>query len=109
MLRLVHPAPQGKVSARPKGRKSPALFPSHEERLRIHAAIRNLARAYGGFDVLGAVMGIPVKTLLRAKRQASYAIAILAARAAGIPVEQILSGKPHEVGACAVCGRKGAR
>ena len=42
MLRLVHPAPQGKVSARPKGRKSPALFPSHEERLRIHAAIRNL-------------------------------------------------------------------
>lgn len=108
MLRLVHPAKQGQGTRTPKGRLSPALYPTPEERQRIRAAIRNLARAYGGLDVLAAVTGVARKTLVGAGQQTSYAVAVLVARAAGVPVEQILSGRPVVAGACAVCGRKGA-
>jgi hypothetical protein len=108
MLRLVHPAKQGKVSARPKYQRSRKLTPSREEQQRIYVAIRNIARAYGGHDVLAEVMGVSI-TSLNGRDAKSYGFAILLARAANIPVEQLLTGKPHEVGACAVCGRKGAR
>jgi hypothetical protein len=108
MLRLVHPAPQGKESARQKYRRSAALTPTPEEQQRIRAAIKNISRAYGGRDALAAVMGISEVSLKLADRK-SYSFAVLLARAAGISVEQLLTGKPHEVGACPFCGRKGAR
>lgn len=108
MLRLVHPAPKGQVSSRPKGARSPALTPTKEEQARIHAAIKNVARAYGGRDVLAAVMGTSLSSLvIRTNR--SYGFAYRLAQAARIPLEQLLSGKPHEAGSCALCGRKGAR
>lgn len=109
MLRLVHPRKEGKLPARRKFTRTGFLSPTREERQRIHAALRNIARAYGGWDVLAAVIGVHQDTLQRAKKQASFAIAVLAARAAGIPVEQLLSGQPHVAGTCVVCGRKGAR
>jgi hypothetical protein len=109
MLRLVHPSPKGKVSARPTRHHAAALTPTHEERQRIYAAARNLARAYGGYDVLATVVGVPVGTLYHVRRDASYAMAVVIARAARVPVEQLLSGQPHVAGSCALCGRKGAR
>ena len=115
MLRLVHPAPKGQENATssvPKmglGRKSAALTPTRDEQKRISAAVLNAGRAFGGLDVLAAVMKVPVGTLYQVRRSTSYAMAVLVARAAGIPVEQVLSGKPHEAGSCALCGRKGAR
>jgi hypothetical protein len=109
MLRLVHPAKQGQEKRTSKGRRSDVFTPTPEERARIQAAVQNTARAYGGYDVLSEVLRVPATTLYHVKVKTSYAMAVLVARAAGIPVEQILSGKPHEVGACAVCGRKGAR
>ncbi len=108
MLRLVHPAPKGQVSTRPKYQRSQKLLPTAEEQQRIHNAIRNIARAYGGRDVLAEVMGVSENTLW-SRDNRSYGFAVLLARAAGIPVEQLLSGRPHEVGACSVCGRKGPR
>ena len=108
MLRLVHPAPKGQEKRTPKGRKSPAYTPTPEEQKRIHAALKNAARAYGGRDVLASVMGIAAKHLDHPRRR-SYSFALLLARAAGIPVEQLLSGQPHVAGSCALCGRKGAR
>ena len=108
MLRLVHPAPKGQVSARRKGAKNPKLTPTHDEQARIHAAIKNLIRAYGGRDVLAAILGC-APTRLTGRYTRSYGMAVLLARAAGIPVEQVLTGKPHEAGSCALCGRKGAR
>ena len=107
MLRLVHPAPRGQGTRPPSGRKCPALFPTPDERAHMRAAERNIARAYGGHDVLAAVIGVSPKTLHKIARETSYAIAVLLARAGGIPVEQVLSGRPHVVGACALCGRKG--
>lgn len=109
MLRLVHPAPAGKVSARPKGRRTTSLTPTPEEHLRIRAFVKNLSRAYGGRDVLAEVMGVSPGTIRNLYKSASYAFAIRAARAGGVNVETILSGKPHEVGTCSLCGRKGAR
>jgi hypothetical protein len=115
MLRLVHPAPKGqekRTSTVPKmglGRKCAALVPTIEEQKHIRAAIRNLAYAFGGFDVLSEVTGVPLGTLRHANQSASFALAVIVARAARIPVEQLLSGRPHEVGACALCGRKGAK
>jgi len=109
MLRLVHPAPKGQEKSRSKERWSQALTPTHEEQQRIRAAIRNTARAYGGYDVLAAVVGLPKSSLQALCKPKSFALAVLLARAAGIPVEQVLSGKPHEAGSCALCGRKGAR
>jgi len=109
MLRLVHPAPQGQETRSSSRRKSDALTPTQEEQRRIYAALGNVARAYGGRDVLAVVMGVSRKILEGRKKPRSYAFAVLLARAARIPVEQILSGKPHEAGACALCGRKGAQ
>jgi hypothetical protein len=108
MLRLVHPAPQGQDTRPSKGRKPPALYPTADERKRIRVAIRNLARAYGGYDVLAAVIGVSANALFCSEKRASFGLAVLVARAAGIPVEQLLAGRPHVAGACAVCGRKGA-
>lgn len=108
MLRLVHPVPEGQEKRTLKKGQRSQLTPPPEQQARIHAAIRNIVRAYGGRDVLASVMGIG-EGLLYGRRPRSYGFAYLLARAAGIPVEQILSGKPHEARSCALCGRKGAR
>lgn len=108
MLRLVHPAPAGKVPARKKYQRSPTLVPTPEEQQRINAALRNAAHAYGGRDVLAEVMGLS-KQSLKLRDPKSYSFALLLARAIGIPVEQLLSGQPHVAGTCALCGRKGAK
>lgn len=105
-LRLVHPAPRGQGTRPPAGRKSPHLYPTRDERRRIRAVERNIARAYGGRDVLASVMGVSPDTLNNIRRGTSYGIAVLLARAGGISVEQVLSGRPHVAGACALCGRK---
>ncbi|UQA55445.1 transcriptional regulator [Polyangium aurulentum] len=106
MLRVVHPAPRGQGTRPPAGHKSPRLYPTRDERRRIRAVERNIARAYGGRDVLASVMGVSPDTLNNIRRGTSYGIAVLLARAGGIPIEQVLSGRPHVAGACALCGRK---
>ncbi len=108
MLRLVHPAPKGQEKRARKPRRSGAFNANPEEQKRIHAAIRNIARAYGGRDVLAEVMGVSARTLSY-RRTRSYSFAYLLARAAGVPIEQILSPGLTDVRACSVCGRKGAR
>jgi hypothetical protein len=108
MLRLVHPSPKGQEKRARKPHDRSHYTPTPEEQARIHAAIRNVARAYGGRDVLASVMGVSEGRLL-GRHTRSYGFAYLLARAAGIPVEQLLSGQPHFVGSCALCGRKGAR
>lgn len=106
MLRLVHPARQGKESVISKRRVQ--SLPSPDEQNRIHATIKNLVVAYGGKDVLASILGVSRK-FLTGRRKRSYSFAVLLARAAGITVEQVLSNRPVEVGACPLCGRKGAR
>ena len=106
MLRLVHPAPKGQENVISKRRAE--RVPTPDEQNRIHATIKNLVIAYGGRDVLASILNVAKKSL-SGRRTRSYTTAVLLARAAGIPVEQVLSGKPHEAGACPLCHRKGAR
>jgi len=110
MLRLVHPAPAGQGTRPSSVRRSPALFPTAEEQARIRTALTNLARAYGGREVLASVMGVSLGAIESTRRNGrSFAIAVLAARAAGVTVEEILSPGVREARCCALCGRKGAR
>ncbi|MBK9265401.1 MAG: transcriptional regulator [Polyangiaceae bacterium] len=108
MLRLVHPRKEGQEKVARRRHDRTNHNPTPEEQKRIHAAIKNVARAYGGRDVLAAVMGF-AKGTLYSRETRSYGFAYLLARAAGITIEQLLSGQPHAVGSCPLCGRKGAR
>ena len=98
MVRLVHPAPAGNGTPSPKRRKgarSPSLVFTLEETRLVRATLENVARAYGGFDVLASAMGVPVKSLYAAHRQRrpSGILAIRLATAAGTTVEAMLSGR----------------
>ncbi len=110
MLRLVHPAPAGQEApARRKGARSPALSMTASEAASFKAALRNVARAYGGFDVLAAVVGVPVGTLhdaMTPKRLPSAALALRVAHAAGMRVEALLTPTLSEVGRCNACGAR---
>jgi hypothetical protein len=111
MLRLVHPQREGQdpPSARRKGRRATALNLTLDEVQCVRAALRNLARAHGSWGYLAMVMGVPVKSLYQVAapkgKRPSVAMVLLAARAGGTTVEQILSGKIAPVGRCLTCGR----
>ena len=79
-----------------------------EEAQHFRAALRNTARAYGGFPVLAEVIGVPVATLYQTvnkkRRRPSGILAIRLAKAAGMSVEAILTGKLTPAGRCAACG-----
>ena len=109
MLRIVHPAREGQGTRPPKGRRSAALSLTAEDAQHFRAAIRNTARAYGGMDVLAAVVGAPVSTFRKAlnkRRRPSAILALRVAQAAGMSVEAILSGQLTDAGRCAACGSR---
>jgi DNA-binding phage protein len=112
MLRLVHPAREGQdPPARRKGARSPALALSPSEATAFRAALRNVARAYGGFPCLAAVVGVPVETLYAAtgrRGSPSPALVLRVARAAGMHAEALLSPVLSEVGRCNACGARAA-
>lgn len=113
MLRLVHPSPEGNGGDPPirrrHGAKPPALFLTPEETRHARAALRNTARAYGTFGCLADAMGMPVRTLhraMRVSRSFSGTLAIRLAKAAGVTVEAMLTGKLNTAGRCATCGHR---
>lgn len=115
MLRIVHPAPSGQGSGPPKrrkGQRSGALSLSADEIRHLRAALQNLRFALGGWDVVAEVTGIRRVTLEHAgskrSRRPHAAIAIRAARAAGISVEALLSGKMRPTDRCPTCGTHAA-
>lgn len=72
-------------------------------------ALRNIARAYGGFPVLASVAGVSVTTLraaVKPRRRPSPALALRVARAAGMHVEALLSGQLSAAGRCDACGSR---
>ena len=111
MLRLVHPATEGQdpPPRRRKGHKPAALSLTADEARHTRAALKNAARAFGGFDVLATVMGVPVETLYGANvasRPISGTFAIRIAHAAGVSVEAMLSGALNAAGRCSTCGHR---
>ncbi|MEO7329842.1 MAG: helix-turn-helix domain-containing protein [Minicystis sp.] len=111
MLRLVHPQREGKdpLSARRKGTKPAALTLTREEQRHVRAALRNVARAYGGPDVLAIVLEVPRATVYgfcKARSTISGTFAIRLARAAGVSVEAVLTGSVVTAGRCVTCGHR---
>lgn len=114
MLRIVHPAREGQPTDPPvrrKGARAAVYSLTPDESRHLRASIQNAARAYGGVDCLAAAMGVPRGTLYQANRQtnrrrASVALALLVARAAGMSLEAVISGKLSPAGQCKACGAR---
>jgi DNA-binding phage protein len=109
MLRLVHPADHGQDPPIRKGRRSAALSLTVEETQHFRAALRNVARAYGGFPVLAGVVGVSVDGLrqaLKKSRRGSAVLALRVAKAAGMTMEAIIGPTLTEAGRCAACGSR---
>jgi len=112
MLRLVHPPAGGNGADPPKRRRrgpSPSMSLTPDEAAFVRAALRNVARAYGGMDVLASVIGVPVDSLYQAARRPhrpSGILVIRLAQAAGISVEAILTGALNPAGRCPTCGSR---
>jgi hypothetical protein len=104
MLRIVRPNDAGQESPRKPKRNRINLTDAENDRLRL--VLKNLRRAYGTWSVLAEVMGVSVVTLHNIGRgkRGSHGIAVLAARAAGLPVEEVLSGGIALAKHCPLCG-----
>ncbi len=108
MLHLVHPEPQGQAPVRRRRQPSGVLSLTLPEHRNLRQALLNLRLRFGGWDVLAAVMAVPIATVAgaagRSLKAGSPGLALRAARAAGSTVEAILSGKLTPAGACPHCG-----
>jgi hypothetical protein len=108
-LRLVRPPGQQGTDP-PKRRYSSrtGLSLSNQEIQHLRVAIKNAARAYGGFDVLASVTGLSADTLRHAasckRHRAGAALALAIARASGLTMEGVLTGQLTMAGRCKACG-----
>jgi len=107
MLRIVHPAPQGQPTRPPhRPRTIHSLAPA--ERRALQVALRNLRRAYGTWACLAEVMNLPkgsVCKVANGQEKGSPGMALRAARAAGMPLERVLSSALMPADMCPTCGR----
>jgi hypothetical protein len=87
-----------------KTRRSSDLTP--EEQANVRKALRVLRIRIGTNRQLAEAMGANLSTLRSAIRtKVSGGIAIRAARVAGVPVDDLLTGKWPVPGCCPMCGR----
>ncbi|MGK3995968.1 transcriptional regulator [Sorangium sp. So ce1024] len=101
------PPDGGQGGRAPARRQCLTLTPTQSSRLR--ATLRNLRAAYGTWDCLAGVMGVARSTLrniVKGHDGGSFAMAMRAAKAAGIPMEQLLGGLVA-ADRCPTCGRSG--
>jgi hypothetical protein len=112
MLRLVHPAPAGQgtgPSKRRKGARSRAFSLTPDEGRHLRAALQNLRRDAGTWAALAEMLGVSADGLAHAATQVGKggaALALRAAKLAGVSVEALLSGSLNAAGRCATCGHR---
>lgn len=90
----------------PRAVGSADLSPEEQERARV--AIRFLVKRFGTWGKLAAAMKANVQTVrfaVSARGAVSAGVALRAARAAGVPLEDVLSGAWPSATACPHCGR----
>jgi hypothetical protein len=80
-----------------------------QEQANARAALRFLAKRLGDTSKLAKAMGAHRETVQRPVRGGvvTAGIALRAARVAGVPLEDVLSGAWPEAGSCPHCGRLG--
>ena len=91
---------------RPRARRGPDLSP--EEAGHVKEALAFLAKRYGTWRELAKAMGLKSDTIEYAASErggVTGGMAIRTARAAGVPVEDVLSGAFPKPGVCPHCGR----
>lgn len=79
-----------------------------EEEANVYAAMNVLRIRYGGMDGVAKAMGaskFAVQTAMQKGRRPTAGLALKAARLAGVPVEDVLTGAFPKPGACPMCGR----
>ncbi|AUX21612.1 transcriptional regulator [Sorangium cellulosum] len=98
----------GRAPARRPYHRSRSLSLTDVERMRLRAAVRNLRALYGTWACLAEVMGVSAGTLqqLASGNGGSHAMALRAAKAAGVSLDQIL-GRLTPADRCPTCGRSG--
>jgi hypothetical protein len=102
------------LATRTTWRKPQQLAPAQtpdltvEEVANVKRALRVLRQRIGGNAPLATALGVNPITLMLAtnrKRKPSVGMALRAARLAGVPLEDVLSGAWPKAGACPHCGR----
>jgi hypothetical protein len=89
-----------------KTRSSSDLTP--EEQANVKIALRALRIRFGGVCQLGTAINVKEATLIAAvsrRGKPSAGVALRAARAAKVPLEDLLSGAWPKAGSCPMCGR----
>jgi hypothetical protein len=82
-----------------------------EERACIAVALRVLKVRHGSWKPVSKLLGVSVSLLQRAVGKGgrpSAGLAIRVARAAGVPVDDVLTGAFPVLGSCPMCGRSDA-
>jgi hypothetical protein len=90
----------------PKASRGPDL--TADEQARVKVALAFLAKRHRTYRVLAKAMGLKRATVVHAvskRGSVTAGIALRAARAAGAPLEDVLSGAWPKPGACPHCGR----
>lgn len=96
------------VWERPKAPRATTPDLTVEEVANVHAALRFLQKRYGGVRKLAVAIRVNKSLIARAllaKGKPSAGLTIRAARAASVPVEDVLAGRWPPTGACPHCGR----
>lgn len=81
---------------------------SPEERANVIAALKVLRVRFGTWQAVADALKVTHKSVENAvssKQKPSAGLAIRTARAAGVPVDDVLSGAFPKPGACPMCGR----
>jgi CelD/BcsL family acetyltransferase involved in cellulose biosynthesis len=101
-LRLVTDTPAAKVP------KRSSLRLTDDQRASLYRALQGLRRKFGTWDRLAAEMGMCTSALVKVpqRRCGSFAMAVQAARVAGVPVELLLSGGVRDAADCPTCGQR---
>ncbi len=92
--------------SRPKAPRGPEL--TDDERVHVKATLAFLLARLGSWDAVAKATGLKKATLQYAaskKAGVSAGVALRAARAAGVPLEDVLSGAWPKPGVCPRCGR----
>ena len=103
---LTAPTSWRKPRAANKTRRSSDLTP--EEMARVKVALRVLRVRFGGQAALAKALQANPKTVgaaVTARGRPSAGLALRAARLAGVPLEDLLSGAWPVAGSCPHCGR----
>ncbi len=93
----------------PRPRRLANSLPEDQQQ-NVRRALRHLQNVFGTLKALAQAMGVPYQSVRHAmveRRNPTAALAFRAALAAGVPMEDIVTGSwPSRITFCTTCGRR---